>query len=1731
MGVVYLARDPILDRDVAIKILTAGALSGDQNERFEREARAIAKLDHPGIVQIYDFARFDGTPFFVMPFIEGQTLRSVQKDSSLKPHEILEIGAQVADALNYSHVRGIVHRDVKPENIMAIREGDEWRAKIMDFGIALGPKDDRMTRSDIIVGTLAYLPPESIIDSATSPHADIYSLGVVLYEALSGRLPFSGDTQTMLYKIVHSDPEQPGLLASLVDGDTENLVLSCLAKAPSARPKTGAELAGILKELARRMRTPGATGGIAAVLGAPAARGRIVGREHEFEELGKAFHRAQAGEAQLALVGGDHGYGKGSLLSELERAAKNRGALVLRGRFIERTDPALPYQGFGEAFREYLASKQSSPKDQNALRDFLPELTALFPELQETTGSGEWSPLAGVSRNDRSSVFDLLAKCVGRLAADQPLLLIFEDLHLADVSLEAIQYVFRRRSSSRLLIAASYVPEPPGESGPLSKLLRTIRNDPRTLLVQLRPLTAAACHELAKGILGEDRVPGGAGEALLVATGGNPFFVSELARSLSAPGRFEAFLEGGGDSAASIAIPSSVQKLADDRIAGLSQSEQAFLTAAAVVGSVFTPDEIAQISGLGDKTDQALESLIERDILSEDETTPGRLTFTSSLLRDASYRTLPQSRRRALHRGYAEFLEAKFARRLDRVAPALIRHFVAAGLLDRAAPHSLTAARGALAAGAFEDARRFARGVIEATQSPDWLGDVAVEAEARMLWARGADGVGDYAAATSMATEAASGFESIQDARGQAEALLLAAQSSHRAMHLDEAKVIARQGHDVATAHALVDLFPRFSELLSQVQDSRASASRAVDTPLLSGVLAATPSASGSGSGAGMLVAEAEYLAAEEAFVGADEASRLSDRTGRDDASVKLIHLADLSLRIGRFQRGVEASTQAIDLVDPTDALTRVSLGVLHGTLLTKLGRPREAVKEGEATASLASKSRDSVPRAIELQVAAMRARALLGLGDLANARSIMESAGPNAVSLTGGSPPKILLTYADILTAQGDRDLSRQLIDVALQGAESTSDMSVVAQALESRARLLLRCHLPDEAMVEARRGLALGQDVGEAGVTTGLRLVFGWCLQSIGEVGAADIEFLSANREAEAMGARLQSVNAQLGLSATNLARGRVEAAEIAARLALQFSSAAGARILEARAERALGQVLAATRNSQDSISAFERACEIADACGDAPLHSDALISLAGALRNARQLDVAKLRAMEAWNGAAERGDVVRRGLAMIEMARVEALQGRAAEGVSRLAAVAAAAQSEPARRFALTAYEALIESRIATGDGTGAVRDADLACEAAERLENGGLPAVVAAHFMRARAIRAIGDLSALRIAIQRTMTFADGGADRILQSRAGIDCARLCAEADPDLAIGLLEKAAQRAHDADAFAMQAAAAAEIAQIHTRVGRLKEARESIEVEEKALQSAGLPVNSLRLKMRKARILEISGDLKGCADLVESESAPGDDQALAIRFLASRARVKLVQGRLRHAMEDAEGAVRRASGLSGRDWNAAHVERARGFLARADVVAAEKAVAEIQANSPSMAPFELAFFDMVRSGVALLKRDGEGATRFAENACASFERNFNDVWAASARLLVAKSLAFRRSSSADRVAGLVESLATARGWTLLRVEAVALRGRIAGDLDRLSSAFDLERRVGSPWILASVAHSKAQIFKTLGQTGSRETEERAFGANIALLASDLSPQHKNSLIEAISGGIHPFA
>jgi eukaryotic-like serine/threonine-protein kinase len=250
MGEVWEADDTVLGRRVALKVLVEELAADDHaTRRFVREARATARLAHPNVARVYDFGRDGGTPFLVMELLEGQTLADRLASGPLPAAEAARVAAAVADALDAAHRRGIVHRDVKPSNVMLTAGGD---VKVLDFGIAAAADEIHSTTGSGLYATVAYVSPERVAGEPATPASDIYSLGAVLYELLCGRPPFLGGSPALVARAHLHDPPLP--VRRLAPGVPPRLAEACeaaLAKDPAGRPSSAAALATRLRAGAR----------------------------------------------------------------------------------------------------------------------------------------------------------------------------------------------------------------------------------------------------------------------------------------------------------------------------------------------------------------------------------------------------------------------------------------------------------------------------------------------------------------------------------------------------------------------------------------------------------------------------------------------------------------------------------------------------------------------------------------------------------------------------------------------------------------------------------------------------------------------------------------------------------------------------------------------------------------------------------------------------------------------------------------------------------------------------------------------------------------------------------------------------------------------------------------------------------------------------------------------------------------------------------------------------------------------------------------------------------------------------------------------------------------------------------------------------------------------------------------------------------------------------------------
>jgi len=245
-AIVYLGRDLLLNRRVAVKVLRA-QYGGDPQyvARFQREAQAAASFAHPNIIDIYDVGEMNGSPYIVMEYIEGDTLKDIiENEGPFDPDDVASLIEQVAAALDYAHARGVIHRDVKPQNILVTNEG---LAKVVDFGIAKSPGESALTDAGLTIGTAHYISPEQASGLPATPSSDVYSLGIIAYEMLCGEMPFDADSAVAVALMQgNQPPTPPDEVDPEVPPGAADIVLRALDKDPTRRyPSAGAFAEGL----------------------------------------------------------------------------------------------------------------------------------------------------------------------------------------------------------------------------------------------------------------------------------------------------------------------------------------------------------------------------------------------------------------------------------------------------------------------------------------------------------------------------------------------------------------------------------------------------------------------------------------------------------------------------------------------------------------------------------------------------------------------------------------------------------------------------------------------------------------------------------------------------------------------------------------------------------------------------------------------------------------------------------------------------------------------------------------------------------------------------------------------------------------------------------------------------------------------------------------------------------------------------------------------------------------------------------------------------------------------------------------------------------------------------------------------------------------------------------------------------------------------------------------------
>lgn len=630
MGVVHLAYDRLTQQTVALKQVEVSperlafmSRAGDETAEslrlsLAREFQTLASLRHPHIISVLDYGfDADRQPFYTMSYLPGaQTIVEAARGLALEGK--IELVQQLLQALAYLHRRQVLHRDLKPENVLVV----EGVAQVLDFGLAVKREESSTGSSG---GSAAYMAPELWLGQPAQEATDLYAVGVILYELLSGRHPFAPVDASLIYRVLQ---EEPALDLLNVEEGLAQTVGRLLAKSPENRFKN---VSGVLNALSQALGRPSPPE-TRAIRESYLQAAAFVGREKEMGKLTEALERAAEGQGSIWLVGGESGVGKSRLLEEVRARALVAGWQVLAGQ--TEADGGVPYQLWQEIIPRLVLNTALSDLELGVLRRAAPGVDKLLAE------SIPEPPALSGEANQQRLVLTMMAVLQRQT---QPTLLLLEDLQWANESLAPIKQLLKVQGQM-----------------PGVMVLATFRDDERPDLptelagsrfFQLKRLSDEQIAKLGRAMLGERATTPQIISLLVQETEGNTFFIVEVMRALAEEaGQLN---EVGSMDLPTDVLTSGMKHLLQRRIQRVPVEDQPLLQLAAVSGRLL---DLSLLKATGGTTDVAawLQRVSETAVLSVRE---NQWLFAHDKLREAILVDLSDEKRRQLHRQVAEAIE------------------------------------------------------------------------------------------------------------------------------------------------------------------------------------------------------------------------------------------------------------------------------------------------------------------------------------------------------------------------------------------------------------------------------------------------------------------------------------------------------------------------------------------------------------------------------------------------------------------------------------------------------------------------------------------------------------------------------------------------------------------------------------------------------------------------------------------------------------------------------------------------------------------------------------------------------------------------------------------------------------------------------------------------------------------------------------------------------------------
>jgi tetratricopeptide (TPR) repeat protein len=757
MGEVYRVLDREIGEEVALKLLRAEiTLDPRLVERFRNELKFARRITHPNVCRVYHFGEHAGAYYITMELVAGEDLTSLLRRSGpLEATKVVAIARQVCAGLAEAHRHEVVHRDLKPQNVMIDRQG---RVRVMDFGIARHLGTAGMTETGMIVGTPEYMAPEQIDGTGLDARSDVYAVGVMLFEMTTGRPPFEGPTP-LAVAVQHQTaaPPDPRALNAVIPDALAQLILTCLAKDRRERFQSVVEL------LAALDRVEGAAPGPARAARAPVKalqEPAFVAREEELAVLDRMLDEALAGRGRVAFVVGEAGSGKTALVDRFAQRVQDAhpDVVAVSGRCDAHTgtgDPYMPFRevlslltgdvdllqgpgdGTGERVRRLLgvapAVTRSMLEVGSDLIGTLVSATGVLAraDLQAAPGTAWVEQLRALVERRRtvpadstlqqSSLLDQLTRVLQAAARVRPLLVTVDDLQWADTgSINALFHLGRRVRGSRIVFLGAYRPSDvalgrEGQRHPLERVVNELRRDFGDLLIDLdREADPRFVDALLDGQ--PNRLGPAFRDTLLRHTGGNPLFTIELLRTLEERGWLVRNAEGEWVEAREIdwnTVPARVDAVVAERVGAVPDSLREALRVASVEGGEFTAEVVARVQGvepgplvrlLSNEIEKRHHLVRARGVSRVNGTRLSHYAFQHMLFQRHLYGELDEVERPLLHDAVGTALEALHGERAEEIAVQLARHFREAGAPEKAVDYLHRAGTRAVRVSANEEA-------------------------------------------------------------------------------------------------------------------------------------------------------------------------------------------------------------------------------------------------------------------------------------------------------------------------------------------------------------------------------------------------------------------------------------------------------------------------------------------------------------------------------------------------------------------------------------------------------------------------------------------------------------------------------------------------------------------------------------------------------------------------------------------------------------------------------------------------------------------------------------------------------------------------------------------------------------------------------------------------------------------------------------------------------------------